>query len=282
MSQTFSLVTNAAASDAQRIRHTVPSWLRTFGARLSEVVIVVDPQAATGRIASLHGGRGNLQEVLDEIARLRRFDPRVRSLMLPSQVELEPIARRWFHHDVPMRCQSGTPIMAFITAFESASTPIVLRADCDMLFHERGWLDEGLAALESGEMLVEPPRLGTAWLPPADMVVSTRALLTLPAVLHRTFLPIRPHRLGLARALHRRLHGRPQWLALEQMLDLERRRGRLRHRILDDEALGFSLHVAARADADAAGFDRRVARVECDDLPARQRRSWNYLSEAWG
>src|SRR5205823_6343198 len=51
-----SLATNVCAIDDVRIRHTLPSWLRVFGAQVSEVVVLVDEEPPSGRIAMLHGG----------------------------------------------------------------------------------------------------------------------------------------------------------------------------------------------------------------------------------
>jgi hypothetical protein len=146
-----------------------------------------------------------------------------------------------------------------------------------MLFFENGWLDEACARLDARRaVIVEPARLGSDHEP----TVSTRALLTCPHELERALLPMRAHRLGLARRLHRQLLGRPSWLALEQMLEIERRRSRLEHVILP-ETLGYSVHVATRADAARPGFERCVAGIEAGAVPAAQARSWNFRGEAW-
>lgn len=281
MNTRFSLVTNVSRTDAQRIRHTAPSWLRTFGDRLAELVVVIDPNVATGRIATMQGQGGALDEIVSEVRRLESADSRVRSLILSEAAALLPIAQRWFRAGIPMRCQAGTPIMAFVAAFESATMPLVLRADCDMLFHDQGWVERAASLVESGSyMLVEPPRLGRGRPGAEPLVVSTRALFVAPARLRDALLPIEAHRLGVLRASHRRLLGRSPWLALEQMFEIERLRGNLRHIILD-EPLGYSLHVAARADAARRDFGERVTRIETGDLPERQRHSWNYLDSAW-
>jgi hypothetical protein len=274
----ISLVTNVSLLDEARFRHTVPSWVRVFGERLSELVVIVDGLRPTGRIATAQGPLPDYAEFQRGLERLAQLDPRVRIVPLPEERALEPVARRWFMRGRPLRCQAGTPILAFVYALESASSPLVLRCDCDMLFFESGWLEEACARLHTQRaLIVEPARLGGDH----AETVSTRAMLTCPRELKRALLPMRAHRLGLARRLHRRLLGRPDWLALEQMLELERRRGRLEHVILP-EALGYSVHVATRADAARPGFEHCVAGIEAGAVPAAQAGSWNFRSDAWG
>jgi len=251
--------------------------MRVFGSHLSELVVIVDGSRPTGRIAAAQGPAPERAEFQRGLARLAQLDPRVRIVWLPEEPALEPTARRWFVRGRPLRCQAGTPILAFAYALESASSPIVLRCDCDMLFFENGWLEEGCAQLRAGRaLIVEPGRLGSDH----ETTLSTRAMLTRPLELKRQLLPMRAHRLGLVRRLHRRLQSRPSWLALEQMLEIERRRGRLEHLILP-ESLGYSVHVATRADAASPGFERCVGAIEAGAVPAAQARSWNFLRDAW-
>lgn len=207
----FSLVTNACAFDAARLRLVIPSWQRTFGPRFDELVIVLDTVPPSGRIADLHDdvSAEDLADVRDVLNDLAQADPRIRIETLPGAEELTSTAARWFTKGRPMRCQSGTPILAFARAFDSARrNRIVLRADCDMLFFDAGWLEEAVDLVSTGEVdLVEPwgiaePENEATW-------VSTRAILLNTVRFAERCLPIRPHRLDLLRRINRRLQGRP-------------------------------------------------------------------------
>ena len=287
----ISVVTNACALDADRLRMTLPHWLRVFGDRAAELVVVIDPAPPSGRIASLHAATAGedvasmlaeVQAVLDE---LTEADSRVRSTMLPSGATLDAILQRWFRNGRPLRCQAGTPIAAFIAAFESATEPLVARLDCDMLLHDAGWIDAAITSLCSGGAeWVEPPRCGLR--PERTIEVSTRvSMLHYPRFSHR-LLPMRPWPLDRLRRFHRWWHGRPPWLALEQMLEKERRAGRLRFHYLGDEpnaaSLGMSLHVPTRDHARLPIIESVVAAVEAGEVPAAQ---WaagpNFRVEAW-
>jgi len=279
----FSLVTNACAFDAARLRLVIPSWQKSFGSRFDELVVIVDTAAPTGRIADLHGNvtDDDLSEVREVLADLARSDSRIRIEDLPSQEALDGTAKRWFTKDRPMRCQSGTPILAFALAFDSATqNEIVLRADCDMLFFDAGWLEGAIDLLEAGEVdLVEP--WGVGELEVEATWVSTRAILVNMTKFADRCLPFEPHRLHFLRRIARRSHGRPTWLALEGMLDLEVAAGRIRHRVLPDR-LGSSMHVSTRAEAAIAGMEKVSAAYERGEIPADQIRAGrNFDSSAW-
>lgn len=276
----FSLVTNASMADDIRIRHTVPNWIRVFGDRLQEILIVVDESPPSGRIAKLHGAHTSLANVLSEIERLEKQDARIRHVFFPGQIPPQVTAKQWFQSGIPMRCQGGTPILAFVRAFESASSDLVLRADCDMLFVDHGWVDTAAAMLESNEWdVIEPPRLGQAS-PSSSLVVSTRAMMVHRPWLRTNCLPMRAHRIGPLRRIHRRLQGRPTWIALEQMVERERDAGRLRHIVLQD-SLGYSMHVPTRDDVRLPHFESIVERFERGDVPLNQRAVWDYVRNEW-
>ncbi len=272
-----SLATNACSLDADRLRLTVPHWLRAFGERIAEIVIVLDPTPPVGRIAVLHGGEGSLDEVRGALDELRRLDSCVRVKDMPTGAELSAILGRWFGRARPMRCQAGTPIAAFVAAFDLASGPIVLRADCDMLFHENGWLGAAVEQLRDGHLdLIAPARCGGE---PA--AVSTRALLLDKSHWASAILPIHAGRLGWLRRAHRRWHGRPPWLALEQMLEKERQSGKVRFADLP-ESLGCSLHVARRDEATLPVMPSIVAAMEAGAIPASQRAAgMNFDARGW-
>lgn len=277
----LAIATNACAHDYEIISYTVPNWLRTFGSRLDRVHIVVDERPPSGRIASNRArDRANPELLREVLARLASADSRIRISNL-GELPQEQYLRKWFTEGCPDRCQAGTPILPFVAAFELPVAELVLRADCDMLFYDNGWLDAAKRLLRLGHAdLVEPPRLSDS--PESVAVpVSTRALMIRQAPFHRRCLPFLPHRLDLLRRVHRRFHGRPTWLALEQMLDAERRRGRIRHVILD-KALGFSLHVDQRRFPSREWVAGVIERIETGRVtPGQVEVGWNFSTEAW-
>ena len=87
------------------------------------------------------------------------------------------------------------------------------------------------------------------------------------------------HRLDPARRLHRRLQGRPQWLAFEQMLEKEVETGRLTHRSLG--AGGYCMHMISRDDMQVAVELGVLRRVERGELPPGQVASHDFVPAAW-
>jgi hypothetical protein len=270
MKPSFSIATNAGIADDVRIRHSIPSWLRVFGDQLSEILIVLDPQPPSGRIAALHGTCPVPEVLIREIEILKILDKRIRVITLPTKIKIKDLLKKWFGNDLPIRCQAGTPIAAFIYAIDQARGEIVMRCDCDMLFYEAGWLKMAEELLEKGRFdVIEPPRLGLESGTPKTPV-STRAFLLWPATFVKCCLPMKAHRVDFLRNIHRYLQGRPPWLALEQMFAIEKMRGHLRHTILSNQ-LGFSLHAGKRTDVMQPGFENIVSHVERGNIPESQR-----------
>jgi hypothetical protein len=284
----LSVVTNASANDAERLDLVVPHWIAVLGARLAELTIVVDTAEPSGRIATLHARDNDephaakLERVCGVIAELSRRDRRVAMAALPEGCARSRVIGKWFGgKNLKIdRCQAGTPILPFVAAFEAATHPVVLRADCDMLFHDNGWIDAGADLLLAGSVdLLEPPRCGPL---PGSVEVSTRALMLRSDAWTRTVLPIEPTRLDPLRRLHRRLHGRPTWLALEQMLEASRRAGRIRYTMLEPH-LGCTLHIARRADAALPMMPAVCAAMEAGRIPKEQfAHGHDFCPEAWG
>ena len=135
----LSVASNATVADGPTLLRVVPHWLRVFGGQVSEIVIVVDTAPLTGRIAELQRGQSNRERLQEAIRTLEGADSRVRFVSL-SCIEETALQRRWFGKARPVRCQAGTPILAFVAAIDCAKSNIVLRCDSDMLFCERGWL----------------------------------------------------------------------------------------------------------------------------------------------
>ena len=274
-SRDISLVTNASLADDVRLRESIPHWLRTFGRRLRELVVVVDPEPLTGRIADLHRVTADTATLTDALEVVAALDDRVRVVGLPTSEANPAVAARWFSRGTPLRCQAGTPIFAFVFAIDEASSDFILRADCDMVFFDDGWVDDGLGMLERGDAeLVQPPAPGSQL-----AGVSTRALLLRRDRLRQRALPMRAHKLDPVRRVHRILRGRPQWLALEQMLTKEVEAGRLTHRSL--RAGGYSMHVISRDDMQAAVDLGVLERVERGELPVGQVLSHDFVPSAW-
>ena len=273
----MTIATNATALDASRLRLVLPHWLRVFGDRFSELLVVIDDKPPEGRIAALHGAGGSLDDVRNLVAEFASVDRRVRAVDLPKGDRLDEILAAWFGHERPIRCRAGTPVAAFVAAIELAHHDTVLRADCDMLFHDSGWLEAGFESLHAqGTHVVEPHRLAAD----PDTAISTRVMLTRRENLRISLLPMRAHRVDPLRQLHALLNGATPWLALEQMLEVERRQGRLRYLRLPRQ-LGFWLHVARRADAELPVMQDVVTAMEADTLPAAQLHSFDFVADAW-
>jgi hypothetical protein len=274
----ISLASNATAADGPTLLRIVPHWLRVFGAHLAEIVIVVDAQPMTGRIGVLHRGQTDAGRLEDAIGTLESNDSRVRFVKLDA-IEPAPIQTRWFGRARPVRCQAGTPLLAFVAAVEEARSDMVLRCDSDMLFSGAGWLEkEAIPLLEDGVNVYEPPRLqidGSA------TQASSRAFMVSKERLDR-WLPLRNLRLDPLRVLHRKSQGRPPWLALEQMITLGAEKKQLTHRIGSLDSRGFSLHGLKRAWTSAPWFDGVIHAVETCQLPEAQRSSWNFDPRHWG
>lgn len=277
----FSIAANVCAADAALIRYTVQNWLRVFGQRLSEVLLVVDERPASGRIAEQHRVDFGSHDLYRALADLVKQDPRIRYSVLDYNA-LASTGQKWFRESNILRCQSGTPIFAFVQAIEEASNDMVLRTDADMLFCDNGWLDKAVGILQSnGSDIVEPPKLGMQF-HPSYQLVSTRAFLVSRSEFVARCLPLKAHRLDFARRLHRLLYGRSSWLALEEIFEKEKQCNRIRHMILEPQ-LGFSVHVYNREDANVQSFEEMISVIERDRVPAAQiELGWNLIREAWG
>ncbi len=274
---TLSLASNATSSDGETLLRTVPHWLRVFGSRLVEVVIIVDSEPLEGRIAELQRGQSKPSKLQDAIQVLEASDPRVRFVSL-SSLEPSAIQRRWFGSARPIRCQVGTPLLAFAAAVDQANSNIVLRCDSDMLFCERGWLlNEAIPLLQGGVDVYEPPR---QQIEDKEAAASSRAFMVSKETLYR-HLPLRNLRLDPLRVLHRKIKGRPPWLALEQMITRSAKKGQLSHRIGQNVDLGFSLHGLRRAWTAAPWFPDVIRAVESGQVPIRQQKCWDFHPELW-
>lgn len=283
----ISLVTNVCANDINRIRLIFPHWFSVFGDRISDFTVLLDRALPTGRIAKQNNTEVGIShsEKLAAVESLLNeqmaTEPRMGVLDLPTGASRVALGHKWFGVRGASidRCQGGTPIAAFIAAFEAGRERFVLRADCDILFYETGWLDAAIALLASGDAdMVEPPRHQPDR---GDFKVTTRAtLIDAPAFMQK-ILPIKPHSLDPLRTLHRWVHGCPSWLSLEQMLQKERDAGRLRYVVLSPK-LGQWLHVISNAEAGLPIMPSVAEAVRLGHIPDSQRfAGWDFAAEAW-
>ena len=276
MATKISIVSNATLADGPTLLRLVPHWLRVFGSRLDEIILVVDSEPLIGRIAELQRGQSTQGRMKEAIQSLEVSDARVRFVSLES-IKPTALQRRWFGRARPVRCQAGTPILAFIAAIDQARCDIVLRCDSDMLFCENGWLDEAIQSLEEGVDVYEPPHLHLG----VEREVSSRAFM----IAKQSFyghLPLRNLRLDVLRVLHRMSKGRPPWLALEQMMTSSVAKGQLFHKVGRNTDLGFSLHGLKRAWIGSPWFDEVIRFVESGEVPSQQQRCWDFVPEYWG
>ncbi len=280
MKESFSIAANVCAADGAMILHTVPSWLRTFGDRLSEVLLVFDERPASGRLARQHRKVFEKGQLRDALADLVKLDSRIRCSVLNYDL-VARTGRKWFQEPNILRCQAGTPIFAFVQAIEESSGDIVLRTDADMLFCDNGWLDQALRMLQCNENdVVEPPKLGMEF-HPSFQLVSTRAFMVRRSQFVANCLPLKAHRLDPARRVHRFLTRRSSWLALEEIFEKEKKSERIRHIILQPQ-LGFSVHVYNRDDVHVDSFARMVSLIESNRVPPNQiEQGWNLVRAAW-
>jgi len=213
----FAIATNACLHDHEILAYTVPSWLRMFGDKLSNIWIIVDTDPPSGRIGSRSDIESNNKALHKCLQNLACADSRIRFMEL-RDILLEVLSRKWFGKVIAPRCHAGTPILPFVAAFEAPGAELVLRVDCDMLFCDRGWMSQACELLSNDEAdLVEPPRCGNGTA--ASPAVSTRALMMKPVMFSWRCLPLKAYRLDWLRRLHRRLNGRNTFVALEQMFE---------------------------------------------------------------
>ena len=272
----ISIASNATSADGPTLLRIVPHWLRVFGSRLNEIVIVVDSEPLDGRIAELHRGQSQPDQLMEAIRVLESTFPILRFISLQS-LDPVPIQRRWFGKARPVRCQAGTPLLAFAAAVDQASQDFVLRCDSDMLFYENGWLDEAIVLLQEGVDVYEPPRLHIG----ARTVVSSRAFMVAKQSFYSR-LPLRNLRLDVLRALYRMSIRRPPWLALEQMMQRSVAKGQLSHMVGRNTNLGFSLHGLKRSYIAAPWFEDVVRSIEAGRVPDPQRKYLDFHPDHWG
>jgi hypothetical protein len=265
----FTLSTNVSFADFNMIKYTLPNWLRVFDQRLDELIVVVDPQKPTGRLAGQYNKYAELQQLMDSVESISKLDCRIRVEFLNDINKINQFLGKWFFKGYPYRCQSGTPISAFIYAVEECKTDFILRCDCDMLFFENGFLDEAIDRFQKKTFdILEPPLLGfdENWNTPASL----GAFMIFKYNFTSNCLPMKAHKLDYFRRIHRTLKSRPVYLNLEEMVTIEKNENRIRHCRLD-QSLGFSLHLINRDDVLLPNFENIIKHVEQGIVPDAQR-----------
>ncbi len=276
----FSIAANVCAVDSAIILHTVPNWLRVFGDKLMEILLVVDEEPSTGRMAAHHQQRYTNRDLYEAIDQLKDLDPRIRSTVL-DYTRARDLSLKWFSEPDVVRCQSGSPTFGYTYAIEQASSEIILRLDCDMLFYDSGWLTTATELLESESFdLLEPPKMGMD-VHGYKNTISTGAFMLKRSSFVSQCLPLKAHRLDWLRRFHRTLKGRPTFLSLEEILKKEKERGRIKHTLLDS-SLGCSIHVYTRDYAHVEHLDQIISKIEAGLIPEEQvAQGWNLTLEVW-
>lgn len=277
----FSIAANVCAVDSAIILHTVPNWLRVLGDKLQDILLVVDEQPSTGRMAAHHQQRYTNRDLYAAIDKLKELDPRIHFTVL-DYTRARELSLKWFGEPDVVRCQSGSPTFGYTYAIEQASSEIILRLDCDMLFYDGGWSTTAIELLESETFdLLEPPKMGMD-IHGYKNTISTGAFMLKRSSFVARCLPLKAHRLDWARRIHRTLKARPTFLSLEEIFKKEKDRGRIRHTLLDS-SLGFSVHVYTREYAYAERLAGIISKIESGLIPDEQlvRGGWNLTLEAW-
>jgi hypothetical protein len=257
----LSIGSNVSLADYQMIEHTVPNWLSVFDNYLDEICLIIDPQKPTGRLGKQYDYYSNLETLTLAVKKLELMDPRIKGIALAGGDQKKRMQRKWFRYGYPERCQSGTPIIAFINALEVLNSKnLALRCDCDMLFYEAGFLDVAYEKLYTGDYdVIEPPLLGYS--ENRTGPVSLGAFLVLPEIFSKNCLPITPHKIDFLRQIKRAFQGMSPYLNLEEMVKIEKNCGRINHCNLD-QSLGWSLHIPNRSDVTSSNFLKVKAFVE--------------------
>jgi len=265
----FTISTNVSFADFNMIKFTIPNWLRVFDQKLEELIIIVDPQKPTGRLAGQYNKYAELQQLMESVNTVSKIDSRIRVELLKDGEKIDKILKIWFKKGFPYRCQSGTPISAFIYAVEECKTDFILRCDCDMLFNENGFLNEAISRFKNNKFdILEPPLLGFD--EKGNTPASLGAFMIFKNNFSKNCLPMKAHKLDYFRRIHRKLELRPVYLNLEEMVTIEKKENRIRHCRLD-QSLGFSLHLINRDDVLLPNFNNIIKHVEKGIVPDTQR-----------
>ena len=273
MSQKFSFVTNSTLNDKSRLDVFIPGVLSVFGNHISELLVIIDSKTEEGRIKALH--QSDLTNTLDveSINALRKLDSRIKFIDL-DYGQVEYISQKYFKLKNVVRCQSGTPIFAFLYAIEQATSPYVFRSDCDILFYNKGFIEKIFDKKDKYD-LIQPPYLN-------DSVVdfSTRSFfINKKSIANKS--PLKMLFLDVLRRIHRTSLGRTSFLALEQILQKNIQDKKITCLNLS-VATGFTMHVPRRSDFLEDRFFEIYKRFINGDIPFQQLLlQHDYKKEYW-
>ena len=263
----ISIATNVTSQDLLRIFNVLPNWLKIFGKHILEIVIVYDKRPVEGRIKELHKSAQNIRPIKHSFDDLLKLDPRIRITNLDYKVTKE-ISGKWFKKNAnPIRCQMGTPIYAFIYAIEETISDIVLKVDCDMVFYNNGFIEK----LSNNELIkewdiIEISRTGSTRI--QDYKFSTRAFFLNKNSFYKK-LPIPAYKLDFIRQFHRKLINRSDYLALEQMIQIEIEKKNIQRSFLDKN-LGCCMHICTQEEMQLAEINLIIEMFGKGIIPENQ------------
>ncbi len=258
MNTKFSFVTNATLDDGVRLEKFVPQVLSVFGDYIDELLIVVDSKPEEGRIKKLHGRNSYQKATIDDFR--RDFNSSKVKIVKVDYTVLDNVSEKWFGEKGVNRCQNGTPIFAFLYGIEQCKNDMIIRSDCDILFYDKGFLDE-LRRFENDYDIIQLPFLNNDIIP-----FSTRAFFINRQRMN-AIVPLRAHKLDIVRRLHRFIFRRESYLALEQILDKEIEHFKIKFHALNTEK-GYTMHIPRRDEFPALA--PIIKRFSKGDIPKDQ------------
>jgi hypothetical protein len=290
----ITLQISLAPTDVRHARILLPHQLRTWGAQVDEVLLVVDE--TPGRGARFGDGAARDKPELDAlIETLRGGDPKVRRVNVDDAPDVtRAVARRFFgRDDMPANDFRGGPFYAYMYALHAAEHDLVLHVDADMLFGGGSdrWVAEAAEILEHRPDVLAcnplpgpPSRDGMLHNQPYVIDpeiagayrfhrISTRVfLLDRRRLLDRVVpLPLRP-RPRLRSALTAVAGRHPLVLAPEDLIShAMQRAGMVRLDFLGRPPGMWSLHPVVRPEAFFAVLPTLLARVERGEVTDAQR-----------
>lgn len=254
----FSFVTNATKMDGGRLSVFLPIVLQVFGDFIDEVLVILDTRPEEGRIKKLHKNASSAQVSVEEVcASIKDFQIRLIEL---DYSKIDEISEKWFGVKGVNRCQAGTPIFAFLYGIEQCQHSNIIRSDCDILYCNLGMIDE-IQRLSKKFDLIQFPFLNDG-----SIAFSTRSFYINRERVYRK-LPLKLHKLDFLRTIKRAYSGKPNWLALEQILDAEILMDHLQLHVVQTSK-GYTMHIPSRGDF--VGLQPIAERFVLGKIPERQ------------
>jgi hypothetical protein len=241
--QHISFVTNSTRKDYLRLKYFIPAALKVFGDRISEFLIVLETKAEEGRIAAQHSSINNIDGHIlsdDRIELIKSIDSRIRFIKTDYN-NINDISQKYFNEDNVIRCQTGTPIFAFLYGIENAKEDLIFRADCDVIFYDNGFINNSLNEMNNFDV-IQPPLLKNR----STQNFTTRAFFINRKRINKKF-PLTLHKLDVFRRFHRKLFGRATVHSLEEIFYHNSQQGKLDIKFLSSD-LGNTMHICTREE----------------------------------